>query len=1639
MEITNTNINKLKEVIKIERLSLKEKNEKEIIELYFLLRSEKTAKKIVFNPEKSDIFKAEIEKEQLILDQIEELKSTNSWRLSKKLASYTKIYHLNDKQVHRDYMLNEMRWLATDFAQEYRWKKKIARTLVKNISKLHCARLKSQLIEQKKDKRITSFISKCIQKFWQNARDRLYIIKHKYESANRIHLLKNSIDSMVNTSENLAHQLVHQIDNLDEETDDKNYARELNDLQTQNQMSIDEILSSLPQEYASRYKRKMTPDKSNDNQKISPKVELYSGFEKISENVANYLPENCIEISNSSIKEPPLMRHKLRSYQLVGLKWLLTLHNNNLNGILADEMGLGKTIQTIALLSHLAEPEGIWGPHLIIVPSSVIVNWEMEIRKWCPSFKVLAYYGTSKERKQKRKGWSGLYHFHICITSYNIAIQDYKIFKRKSWYYLILDEAQNIKNFKTQRWQLLVSLNTQRRLLLSGTPLQNDLIELWSLLNFVMPTYFNDQILFKDIFSKSINDLIQSNGEYDHDLIDKFHKILRPFILRRLKNQVEFQLPKKYERLIKCKLSRRQRSLYDQFMNLDQTKHNLYSAQMLSILQIILKLRKVCNHPDLFEARPVISPFIPSSPIIYRVPSLILDTIPDLNIPSSLLFIKSEWDPLANIISQVKSVSKCEILDLFDKIYQFLSTSTNDELKDSLKICNCHYNCACLFYADNFTHPLFKLLRTQSSRFSSNDVINECKIRLLKTFLTNLCHSLPTPLYGDRLRKIFTFPSNLINSVKNLSFYHHLFSIILNCLTVSSENDFQKFVCTTPKVFCTSSIIMESCSPRVFNHPITYQSIRPFWPLHISRLLLIPDNRLIQYDCGKLQELDNLLTYLKASNHRVLIFTQMSKMLDILEKFLSYHSYRYLRLDGSTKIKDRHFIGEKFNNDSSIFCLILSTRTGGIGMNLTGADTVIFYDNDWNPSADLQAQDRCHRIGQTKDVYIYRLVCENTIEENILDRANRKKLLNEIAIENAEFTAKALNESTIKSLFFEKTNIFEDKEQIFLENDDQLDTKNIQKILTTVENEDKLSSEENSENSKSKHQITYKFFDHENVSLKSIHLFAMRKVNLMEDKRMDIDIQLSDEKKLFDNWNTTQKLESEAYQFCKQSDELPPTTDLFYDYFTTEQPDQKSLTSNDEVWSFNEYLDSTCQPEKIKPQIDLTYNISRAKGLFLSSYSSDKSDNLISALSESISPPTVENYFSDLKNINEKTINWSFIGHVLDESHALSQITPKVFKKRHASLNPVSLETILHKPFELPPIKSTKKLSTIPNYFVKNDIISNPVYFDINLMDKFSNTDLPPFQLDPQLTPLKIYDQHIKISQEKTRQLEERTTILSTQPSGPSITSQNIQNLSTSTSYSVTPNISYPHNLTARLSAVQPGSLRPSVRLVTPRQLFDAGRRFDTNNTIRNEALKVAQSKDGTQRHQYLRLSTINTNLGSSSTQNQNPILNASTLNLYSNNGNIIRGNQLNINQSSIQGTRQLFIQTQRQITPQLQTTQSLRHNLQNSASSSKNISLPCSINSPVQNARNIVSSQIQNIQRHHNRQVINAHRLLSTTTNGSTINPYRGIVLPPQSQQQFGAVSTVPHLTNNDFHKTIIRMSRPSENISLSSIPISQ
>ncbi|OHE98427.1 SNF2 family domain-containing protein [Colletotrichum orchidophilum] len=734
---------------------------------------------------------------------------------------------------------------------------------------------------------------------------------------------------------------------------------------------------------------------------------------------------------------PFLLRGTLREYQHHGLDWLAGLYANNTNGILADEMGLGKTIQTISLLAHLACHHEVWGPHLVIVPTSVMLNWEMEFKKWCPGFKILSYYGTQEERKRKRQGWNNDDVWNVCITSYQLVIQDQQVFKRRRWHYMILDEAHNIKNFKSQRWQTLLGFNTRARLLLTGTPLQNNLTELWSLLFFLMPAEngvggFADLQEFHDWFHKPESQILENGREtMDEEaraIISKLHKVLRPYLLRRLKADVEKQMPAKYEHVEFCRLSKRQRELYDGFLARTDTRETLSSGNYLSIINCLMQLRKVCNHPDLFVDRPIMTSFRmqKSVPAEFQVTDQFLHR--------SLLAV----EPM--------SIVSLGVLNMMPTQHENMSNTTAERISQL----SLHRVLMELREAQN-TRAHLARTNLDPSTVESNVMYLDSLARwrrfeeLQHSVYLNALRGQRRPIYGKRLIDFLTLgldgrprkpkprvPSQILNWFAEDSDFLHAVIHTADDRADSMQTIIQKFTCVTPAVITRdmNEVILGRKAAQAFTDedlklsaPVRWAPFMPkqapIDPWHESRMrhsIQFPDKRLLQYDCGKLQALDKLLRKLQAGGHRALIFTQMTKVLDILEQFLNIHGHKYLRLDGATKIEQRQILTDRFNHDPRILCFILSTRSGGLGINLTGADTVIFYDQDWNPAMDKQCQDRCHRIGQTRDVHIYRLVSEHTIEANILRKASQKQMLDDVVIQEGSFTTDYFNKLSVRDV-----------------------------------------------------------------------------------------------------------------------------------------------------------------------------------------------------------------------------------------------------------------------------------------------------------------------------------------------------------------------------------------------------------------------------------------------------------------------------------------------------------------------------------------------------------------------------------------------------------------------------------------------
>lgn len=516
------------------------------------------------------------------------------------------------------------------------------------------------------------------------------------------------------------------------------------------------------------------PEEEEEDEESGRKIDYYAVAHRVKEDVTQ----------QASI----LVGGTLKEYQIKGLQWMLSLYNNNLNGILADEMGLGKTIQTISLVTYLIEKKLEQGPYLVIVPLSTLTNWTLEFEKWAPSIAKIVYKGPPNARKmQQEKLRQG--RFQVLLTTYEYIIKDRPVLSKIKWFHMIIDEGHRMKNANSKLSATIAQYySTRYRLILTGTPLQNNLGELWAMLNFVLPNIFKSVKTFDEWFNTPFantggQDQMSLNEEEQILVIRRLHKVLRPFLLRRLKKDVEKDLPDKTEKVIKCKFSALQSRLYKQMVThqkiaVSDGKGGKANARGLS--NMIMQLRKLCNHPFVFDE------------------------------------VENQMNP----------------------------TSTSNDL----------------------------LWRT----------------------------------------------------------------------------------------------------------------------------------------AGKFELLDRILPKYKESGHRVLMFFQMTAIMDIMEDFLRYRGVQFMRLDGTTKSEDRSDLLKDFNApDSPYFIFLLSTRAGGLGLNLQTADTVIIYDSDWNPHQDLQAQDRAHRIGQKNEVRILRLISSNSVEEKILERARYKLDMDGKVIQAGRFDNKS--------------------------------------------------------------------------------------------------------------------------------------------------------------------------------------------------------------------------------------------------------------------------------------------------------------------------------------------------------------------------------------------------------------------------------------------------------------------------------------------------------------------------------------------------------------------------------------------------------------------------------------------------------
>ncbi|KAA8594681.1 hypothetical protein FQN60_011816 [Etheostoma spectabile] len=286
---------------------------------------------------------------------------------------------------------------------------------------------------------------------------------------------------------------------------------------------------------------------------------------------------------------------KMRDYQVRGLNWLISLYENGINGILADEMGLGKTLQTISLLGYMKHYRNIPGPHMVLVPKSTLYNWMNEFKRWVPSLRAVCLIGDREERNALIRDVLLPGEWDVCVTSYEMLIIEKAVFKKFNWRYLVIDEAHRIKNEKSKLSEIVREFKTTNRLLLTGTPLQNNLHELWALLNFLLPDVFNSADDFDSWFDTN-------NCLGDTKLVERLHTVLRPFLLRRIKADVEKTLLPKKEIKMYVGLSKMQREWYTKILMKDiDILNSAGKMDKMRLLNVLMQLRKCCNHPYLFD------------------------------------------------------------------------------------------------------------------------------------------------------------------------------------------------------------------------------------------------------------------------------------------------------------------------------------------------------------------------------------------------------------------------------------------------------------------------------------------------------------------------------------------------------------------------------------------------------------------------------------------------------------------------------------------------------------------------------------------------------------------------------------------------------------------------------------------------------------------------------------------------------------------------------------------------------------------------------------------------------------------------------------------------------------------------------
>jgi ATP-dependent DNA helicase len=632
---------------------------------------------------------------------------------------------------------------------------------------------------------------------------------------------------------------------------------------------------------------------------------------------------------------------ELRSYQLEGVQWMQRLYENGLHGILADEMGLGKTIQTIGLFAHMREL-GVRGPLLVVAPLSTLANWTRELRKWAPSLNARLYHGTQAERAEMRNAL-GLVRGRdkalrqnqpIVVTSYEVIMNDRKHLQHIDWTYIVVDEGHRIKNLNCRLIRELKQYRSANRLLLTGTPLQNNLSELWSLLNFLLPDIFDDLDAFQGWFdfAETAAGTAAANAVMTEDqharVIEKLHLVLRPFLLRRLKEDVAAELKGKVEVVVYAERTEMQMSLYRMIQERTlndalKASKRARGASHTALSNVFMQLRKCCNHPFLFD---------------------------------------EPTDADGNVVTDETIVEASGKMQLLDKLLRRLRAERAAGHK--------------VLIFSQFTRTL--------------DIIEDYLVYRENVFGQEVAPS----TVGGRRRILGS--SDARESAVNEDAEEPQYAY---CRLDGStkQADRQRFMDEFNAVGYTEM--------RVIPGRIRCRADQTF---RDARGDPIRPTKEEQKRCRRAKKRKK-----KGQAH------YEGEVVDVLvEARGGWYTARVTRVN-EVKLPSRGPVGSArplaftydvqfedgaaspFHGDKFVF--LLSTRAGGLGINLIAADTVIIFDSDWNPHQDSQAQDRCHRIGQQRQVVVYRLATKDTVEVKILEKANAKRKLERLVVRKGAF------------------------------------------------------------------------------------------------------------------------------------------------------------------------------------------------------------------------------------------------------------------------------------------------------------------------------------------------------------------------------------------------------------------------------------------------------------------------------------------------------------------------------------------------------------------------------------------------------------------------------------------------------------